>query len=232
MFTDERIISDRYLAHAARYLTRLAQLDGGYTLRGVSGWAHRHQVERGTHDHQDGQLPRLHAIGFADRVNLGLGKSEAWVYRITDEGARASAETWGDAYERVRVPGAMENPAPVYLAPGPRNALEVLRLAFEAEGGPRRFEEHGWSTGRELTVFLEDLNRKRNGAGHLSRIDSMELKWLADVGLVEKRNQQFAWGRDRPVVCWRVSEAGRTVRLLSWRAPRSEDWDESGEEER
>ena len=116
-----------------------------------------------------------------------------------------------------------------YLAPGPRNALELLRLAFEVEGGPRRFSELGWRMGRELAALLEDLNRKRNGDCHFARIDSMELKWLADVGLVEKRDQQFAWGRDRPVVCCRVSEAGRMVCLLSWRAPWSDDWGDSDE---
>ncbi|HET7463741.1 MAG TPA: hypothetical protein VFJ82_20975, partial [Longimicrobium sp.] len=36
---------------------------------------------------------------------------------------------------------------------------------------------------RELTLFLEDLNERRNGARHFARIDSMELKWLATVGL-------------------------------------------------
>lgn len=166
-------------------------------------------------------------MGLVDRVHVGPSgaRGECWVYRITDVGARASAETWGDAYERVRVPGEMEQPAPIYVAPGPRNALAVLRLAYEAEGGPRRFGEHGWRTGRELTLFVDELNRKqaRSGGRQYHRIDSMELKWLADVGLVDKRDQHFAWGRDQPVVCWRVSEAGRTAVLLSWRASRRDD---------
>ncbi|HEX6745916.1 MAG TPA: hypothetical protein VF092_01275 [Longimicrobium sp.] len=222
MATDERIISDCSLANAARYLARLAANGAGYTLRGVSGWAHLRDVERGTRLHLDEKLPALRAMGLVDRVNVapgGIGKP-VWVYRITDAGARASAETWGDAYERVRAPGAAEKPAPVYLAPGPRNALTVLRLAYES-GERKRFGEWGWHTGRELTLLVDGLNAR--GARHLARLDSTELTWLATVGLAEKRDVKLAWGRDRPVVYWRVSEAGRTVTLLSWRAPRSDD---------
>jgi hypothetical protein len=229
MLTRERGISDRYVAESLRYLAQLAARDGGYTLRGVSGWAHRHQVEAGTRLRQDGQLPRLYAMGVVDRVDVGLGGAgkEEWVYRINDAGVRASAEAWGDAYERVRVPGAAEKPAPVYLAPGPRNALAVLRLAYESEQR-KRFGEWGWRTGRELTLLVDGLNER--GARQLARVDSMELKWLASVGLAEKRDEKLAWGRDRPVVYWRVSDAGRAVRLLSWSAPRSDAPDGSGEQ--
>jgi hypothetical protein len=221
MLTRERGISDRYVAEALRYLAQLAARDGGYTVHGVSGWAHRHDVEAGTRARQDGQLPRLYAMRVVDRVDVGPGgqEKEEWVYRINDAGARASAETWGDAYERVRVPGAAEEPAPVYLAPGPRNALTVLRLAYES-GERQRFGEWGWYTGRELTLLVDGLNER--GVRHVGRLDSMELKWLAGVGLAEKRDEKLTWGRDRPVVYWRVSQAGRTVRLLSWNAPRTD----------
>jgi hypothetical protein len=169
---------------------------------------------------------------FVDRANVGPGGFEkpAWVYRINDAGACTSAETWGEAYERVRALGAAEKPAPVYLAPGPRNALVVLRLACEAEGR-KRFGEWGWRTGRELTLLVDELNRTGNGSRHLARLDSMELKWLASVGLAEKRDEKLGCGRDRPVVYWRVSGAGRAVRLLSWNAPRPDDPDESSEQE-
>jgi len=230
MLTGERVISDRHLAEALRYLARLAARDGGYTLRGVSGWAHLRDVERGTRMGLDERLPRLHPMRLADRVNVGPGGIEkaVWVYRINDAGARAAAETWGEAYEWVRAPGAAEKPAPVYLAPGPRNALVVLRLAYES-GERKRFGEWGWHTGRELTLLVDGLNAR--GAHHLARLDSMELKWLASVGLAEKRDEKLAWGRDRPVVYWRVSEAGRVVRLLSWSAPRSDVRDESDGQE-
>lgn len=232
MLTGEQVISDRYLAEALRYLARLAAREGGYTLRGVSGWAHLRDVERGTRMGLDERLPRLHAMRLVHRVNVGPGGLEKaiWVYRINDAGARASAETWGDAYERVRAPGTAEKAGPVYLAPGPRNALVVLRLAYESEGR-KRFGEWGWRTGRELTLLVDELNARSSGARHLSRLDSMELKWLASVGLAEKRAEKLAWGRDRPVVYWRVSEAGRAVRLLSWSAPqRPDEPDESGQE--
>ncbi|HSU15171.1 hypothetical protein [Longimicrobium sp.] len=229
MLTAKRVISDRHPAAAARYLARLAARGGGYTVRGVSGWAHRHEVEEGTRARHDGQLPRLHAMGLLDRVDAGPsgGTGGCWVYRITDAGARASAETWGDAYERVRVPGEMEKPAPVYLAPGPRNALAVLRLAYDAQAGPRRFGEDGWRTGREPTLIVEESNRQR-AARRYSRLDSMDLKWLARGGFAEKRDERL-WGRDQPVVYWRVSEAGRSVVLLPWRAPCRDDTEDGDE---
>jgi hypothetical protein len=113
--------------------------------------------------------------------------------------------------------GLLEANHPVYIAPGPLNALEVLRRAYE--GGPERFGERGWRTGRELTGLIAELNR-RGGARHITRVDSMELKWLADVGLAEKRDEKLAWGRDQPVVYWRVSASGRAVRVLTWRDSR------------
>jgi len=112
MATDDRIISDHYLAAAARYLARLAMLDGGYTHPGVSGWAHRHQVERGTRDRQDGLLPRLHALGFADRVTARLGSSEAWICRITHAGAGASDKKWGAVLLSWRAPRSADDGEP------------------------------------------------------------------------------------------------------------------------
>lgn len=216
--TGERVVTDRYRAAALEYLVRLASNGGGYELRGVTGWAHFHDVEDATPLRMDGQLPRLHAARLVDRVSVGFGARETWLYRINEAGARAHADTSGEAFERIRAPGKMEKHPPAYIAPGPLNALMVLRCAYEE--GRERFGARGWRTGRELTLFIDELNARRNGARHLARIDSMELKWLADVGLAEKRDEKLAWGRDLPVVYWRVSAAGRSVRLLEWRKPR------------
>jgi len=217
----ERVIADVQVAKAARYLAQLAVTDGGYTVRGVSGWAHAHDVGCATGMRMDGQLPQLHRTGLADRVELGPGGSagEYWLYRITDAGARVSAATWDDAYERVVGPGERERPAPVYLARGPRRALEVLRLAYEAGG--ERFGEHGWKTGRELTLFVEELNREQERVNEqsYSRLDSMDFNWLVSVGLAEKREFEHG-GRKVPAVFWRVSSTGRDAAVLSWRAPR------------
>ncbi len=103
----------------------------------------------------------------------------------------------------------------------------MLRLAYEAEG-PARFGGRGWRTGRELTVLVDQLNRNRRAADHFTRVDSMELKWLASVGLAEKRGEQLAWGRERPVVYWRIADAGQRVRLLEWREPRRGDVGDRG----
>lgn len=219
--TGVRIIADHYQATALRYLARLAATGGGYELRGVAGWAHLRDVELNTRSRLDGDLPRLHSMGLLDRVAVGLGqfRRATWVYRITEAGARASANTWGDPFERVPAPGALEKDHPVYIAPGPLNALEVLRLAYEAEG-PERFGQRGWMTGRELSAFIDQLNCNRRVADHFARIDTMELKWLASVGFAERRDEKLAEGREKPVIYWRISEAGRVVRLLEWRKPR------------
>lgn len=216
--TGERVISDHRLTAVLRYLVELAAGGGGYELRGVTGWAHYEDVAHGTRMRMSGELPRLFAARLAERVSVGLpGAKETWVYRVNDAGARAHADISGEAYERIRAPGELEEYRRVYVAPGPLNALEVLRRAHEE--GPERFGGRGWRTGRELTLLTDELNR-RNGTGHYARIDSMELKWLAGVGLAERREEKLAWGRDQPVVYWRISDAGRSVRVLEWRDPR------------
>ncbi|HYH83249.1 MAG TPA: hypothetical protein VEX86_25860 [Longimicrobium sp.] len=217
--TGERVMKDPYVLAVLEYLVRLVIDGGGYELRGVTGWAHMHDVEEATRLRMDGQLPRLFAARLVDRVNValpGTGK-ESWLYRVNGAGARAHADISGEACERIRVPGEMEKDAAIYIAPGPLNALEVLRRACEE--GPERFAGRGWRTGRELTLFVEQLNG-RNGTDRYFRIDSMELKWLASAGLVEKRDEKLAWGRDQPVVYWRVSASGRIARVVEWREPR------------
>jgi hypothetical protein len=216
--TGERVITDHRLAAVLRYLVELAAGGGGYELRGVTGWAHYEDVAHGTGMRMSGELPRLFAARLAERVSVGLpGAKETWVYRVNDAGARAHADLSGEACERIRAPGKLEENHPVYIAPGPLNALEVLRHAHQ--GGPERFGGRGWRTGRELTLLADELNGW-NDAGHYTRIDSMELRWLAGVGLAEKREEKLAWGREQPVVYWRVAAAGRSVRVLEWRDPR------------
>lgn len=51
----------------------------------------------------------------------------------------------------------------------------------------------------------------------VTRSDSVGLKWLTGVELAETRDEKLAWSSDQPVVCWRVSVAGRDVRVPTWR---------------
>jgi hypothetical protein len=197
----------------------LAVNGGGYTLRGVSGWAHFDDGQRATRMRMDSQLPRLFRTGLVDREGVGVrGARETWVYRVNGKGARIHADASGEACERIRVPGELENDRRVYIALGPLNALRVLRCACDE--GPERFGGRGWRTGRELTALVDELNEKGQHRRRFGRIDSMELKWLAAVGFGERRDEKLAWGRDLPVVYWRVSDVGRTVRVLEWRNPR------------
>lgn len=84
--TSERVIPDLQVAKAARYLVRLATQDGGYTVCGVCGWAHPHDVGRAIRMRMDGQLPRLYASNLAERVNLTSATGLYWLYRVTDAG--------------------------------------------------------------------------------------------------------------------------------------------------
>jgi hypothetical protein len=198
----------------------------------VSGWAHTQDVTQYVATVLDvvmeGQLPRLYEMGLVERVRVGAGAGgQAWVYRITDAGARASAKTWGVPYERLPAPGAVEARKPVYLPRGQRSTLHVLRAAYES--APVRFDERGWRTGRELTVFKDRLNeeQERNGGPLYGLVDTGDLKALVSAGLAERRDQRLEWGRAVPVVYWRVSKAGREAVALEWRVPRGGD-DEPG----
>lgn len=230
----ERVISDRRLAEAARYLARLAAREGGHTLRGVSGWAHTQDVTRDGGSVLDvvmeGQLPRLYEMGLAEREKLktGAAAGEAWVYRITDAGAPTSAQTWGEPYAGVREPGAVEGRKPVYLPRGQRSTLGVLRAAYES--APVRFGERGWRTGRELTDFKDRLNdeQERNGGPLYWRVDTGDLNGLVSAGLAERRDEELAWGRSGLVVYWRASKAGRDAVVLEWREPRGDDDEPAG----
>ncbi len=115
----------------------------------------------------------------------------------------------------VDAPGEMEKDGPVYVPPNARNALEVLRIAYDPDG-PERFDECGWRTARELTTLLNEVNRSRPAADHFRLIDHLDLAWLTRAGLAEKRYQTFEWRGERPVVFWRVSSAGLSTRLLIW----------------
>ncbi|MBV9108739.1 MAG: hypothetical protein JO306_05000 [Gemmatimonadetes bacterium] len=87
------------------------------SINGERVWTHTHDVGRALRGLVEGHLPRPHQMKLVERVNLSAhGRAgRHWVYRITEAGGRASAETWGDAYEPVRVPGELEYPKPVYL---------------------------------------------------------------------------------------------------------------------
>ena len=207
----ERVISDRHLAAALQFLVDLAAEGGGYRLCGVSGWAHRIDVQRVTGKHLDGDLPRLFAARLVDRVRVGLpGAKETWVCRANDMGARAHAATSGEAYAPIRAPGELEENHPVYIPPAQANALKVIRRAYEEDDGAEP-SERGWRTARELTGLIDEWNRRAH-ARPFTRIDSMELNWLARGGLEELWREKLT----QLVVYWRVSAAGLAVRVLKW----------------
>ena len=98
----------------------------------------------------------------------------------------------------------------VYIPPAQANALKVIRRAYEEDDGAEP-SERGWRTARELTGLIDEWNRRAH-ARPFTRIDSMELNWLARGGLAE------LWGEKltQLVVYWRVSAAGLAVRVLKW----------------
>lgn len=143
-------------AVALRYLRYLAVRSGGYTRRGVPGWALREDVERATHRKLPERLPRLHARGLVEREDVRAPRltRPVWIYRISQAGADHVAEQ-AELPRRLIAPpldlAAREADAAIYMPPGPVLALRQLRRAIEARvESPHLPGEPGWRSVQDL----------------------------------------------------------------------------------
>jgi hypothetical protein len=227
------------------YLWELDTRAGGYTRRGVRGWARREDVEAATGLALPELLPRLRGRGLVaeDQVQP-RGTRPIAVYRITSLGDLFLSRFKG---REPRPPWPAGEPGEddqaVYLAPSVSLALKQLREALQ-EGTPSRFGSAtaGWRTEQELwESWHSELGPSVDGddpwlpgdlpwqapearaAGASSEspviFDRTDLVWLERAGLAER------WlvtppGRVRPVTLWRVSERGIALTELEWHRPR------------
>lgn len=151
-----------------RYLRYLALREGGYSHRGVPGWAMREDVERATHQKLPERLSRLHARGLLDREDVRAPRLTrlVWIYRINQAGADWVAEEAGLPLRAI--PGLLCQPADgemdaaIYIPPGAALALRELCRAMEGRvESPHLPGEPGWRTAQDLRaqVLGEDPPR-------------------------------------------------------------------------
>ena len=72
-------------------------------------------------------------------------------------------------------------------------------------------------TGRELGTRVEAQNKAQRCYPFLA-VDGTDLRWLLGNGLIERRDEPAAAGRQVGRVYWRATELGSRVMLLDWRA--------------
>jgi hypothetical protein len=241
---------DHLGAAADSVLSWLWDLDaraGGYTRRGVRGWASREEIEAGTKMRLPEVLPRLRDRSLVDEDQVHVpGTRPVAVYRITGHGDLLLARHQG---REALPPWPAGDPGPeddaVYLPPGPSLALRMLREALsDPRPSPHPGLGIGWRTEDELREEIAPALDGWDGlnagpwlpgdppwqqytsppAGHAQTdpspgFDGVDLAWLERAGLVQ-RTRIVPPRRKRPVTLWRVSDLGAELTELVWHQPR------------
>lgn len=145
-------------AVALRYLRYLALRGGGYTCRGVTGWALDDDVDGGTGHRVPGRLLSLYKRGLLDREDVRAPRLHrcVWIYRINQHGADAAARQ-ADLPRRSIPPlrTGEDTYSPIYVPPCSLLALHELRRALEARVESVHIPgEPGWRTLKELRAQL------------------------------------------------------------------------------
>lgn len=223
-------------ACALRYFAQLAARGAGYELRGVRGWAHADDVQRRHRGYRWGEtLGIMAAAGQLDRelASPPEAKSASYVYRISEKGLRDARAVLSEPPPLIPAPGPPESALRIYVRPGGLLALEALREAYRRGPKPHRMNgEPGWLTPSELRQPADEWNRLHGSVCNYRVIQDTDIVALIQAGLMEKTHVTLAWGRDKPVVLYRATVAGRTAELLEWYEPESVPRDEEGDEER
>lgn len=208
---------------ALQFFRLLAIHRAGYELGGVRGWAHLNDVR----DHLAGYfpevLPRLHNRGVLTHADVRAPgqKRPVWVYRVSERGLAVIDEAAPKQHKSVPRPRTDDTGGAVYAPNRQRGALRLLREAYDDPAVPERFGGRGWVSGRELGARAELHNfeqRRRRARGQpYIAVDGTDLHWLVLWGFAERQNDPDGAG----VVYWRVTVAGREVRLLDWKTLRA-----------
>ena len=209
---------------ALRFFRLLAVDRAGYELRGVRGWAHIHDLQDDMRGSFAEVLPRLHKRGLLIHADVRAPGQQrpVWVYRISERGLAVMGEAAPKEHKPVLWPRTEDTGGAVYAPRRQRGALRMLREAYDDPRVPERFGGRGWVSGRELGARV-DLHNFNQGRRHRRwayiSVDGTDLHWLCLWGFAERRKDP-----DGAVdVYWRVTEAGRAVRLLDWKTLRAMD---------
>ena len=219
---------------ALRYFARVAARGAGYELRGVRGWAHPDDMQREQSGYRWSELLGIMAAsGQLDRelASPPEAKSPSYVYRITERGLCEASALLATPLPPIPAPRPPDAALRVYVRPGGRWALDALREAYRRGPKPHRMKgEPGWLTPMELREPVAAWNRLHGEVCAYRVIQDTDTVALIAAGLIEKTHVQLAWGRDKPVVMYRATEAGRTAELLEWYEPERAS-SEAGERE-
>ncbi len=205
-------------AVALRYLRYLALREGGYTRRGVAGWAMREDVERATRLRLPERLPVLHGRGLLDREDVRAPRlpRPAWIYRVTQAGADRVADQANlprRPVTRPFPPAEHDTDAAIYVPAGAVLALGELRRAMEMRvESPHLRGEPGWRT-------VEDLREQVTGRQRPNR--SWEPGARRQLWKVV-RDEEAEAARDEPGEPW-MGDGGWVDRVV--REERTEGWD-------
>lgn len=214
-------------ACALRYLARIAARGAGYALRGVRGWAHADDVQRHCRGYRWREL--LATLAEAGQLDQELvsppgAMRASHVYRISAAGWEAARALTNEPLPPIPPAGPPETALRIHAPLEARMALEILREAYERGPKPHRMKgEPGWLTSSELREPLDAWNEAHGSIGNYRSIQDTDLLALLQSGLIEKAHVKLAWGRARPVVLYRATEAGRTAELLDWHEPEGSD---------
>jgi hypothetical protein len=186
----------------------------------VRGWAHINDLRDEMAGYFPEVLPRLHKRGLVTHADVRAPgqKRPVWVYRINERGLAVMDEAAPKEHKPVPRPRREDTGGAVYAPSRQRGALRLLREAYDDPAVPERFGGRGWVSGRELgaRVDLHNFTQRRERQPHIA-VDGTDLHWLILWGFAERRNDADRAG----VVYWRVTEAGRAVRLLDWKTLRA-----------
>ncbi len=160
---------------ALRYLRYLVLRDGGYTRRGVPGWALRADVERATGLRLPERLAHLHGRGLLDREDVRAPRLNrpVWIYRVnqagSDHAARQSDLPWRPILRPLCL-AERDSDAAIHIPAGAAVALRELRRAMdEGVESPHLRGERGWQT-------LQDLGTRLAGSDP-AETDRVEGTW-------------------------------------------------------
>jgi hypothetical protein len=200
---------------ALKFFRDVAVDRAGYQLRGVRGWAHINDVQEELSGSGFAEvLPRLTARGLLDHADVRAPSMvrPTWIYRITERGVQVADAHAPANHAPIPPPRRVVAEPAVYAPDRQRGGLLLLRSAYDDPTVPVRFDGRGWLSGRELGQRVEASNYKRKRGARWLGVDTTDLRWLAQWQFAERRD-------DSDVIYWRVTELGRTVKLLTW-APR------------